>query len=121
MHYEYLTSLYLRNALTSGAYLVDGYATSPTQLQMPLFVVRDHVVRDHIPPWASVCKLHYPCDVAITFILTTGGHNTSIISAPGHPKRSYQMTPQAANGVWVKPAQWSAQAPLFEGSWWLAW
>ncbi len=119
MHHEYLTSLYLRNALASGAYLVDGHAVSLTQLQMPLFVVGTQ--RDHISPWASVYKLHHLCDAKITFVLTTGGHNAGIVSEPGHPNRSYQIATRAAHGAWVDPAQWSAQAPHFEGSWWSAW
>ena len=119
MHHEYLTSLYLRNALASGAYLVDGHAASLAQLQMPLFVVGTQ--RDHISPWTSVYKLHHLCDAEITFVLTTGGHNAGIISEPGHPKRSYQMTTRATNGAWVESTQWSAQAPHFEGSWWPAW
>ena len=119
MHHEYLSSLYLRNALASGTYLVDDHAVSLTQLHMPLFVVGTQ--RDHISPWTSVYKLHHLCDAEITFVLSTGGHNAGIVSEPGHPKRSYQMASRAADGPWLDSAQWSAQAPHFDGSWWSAW
>ena len=119
MHHEYLTSLYLRNALANGAYTVDGHAVSLVHMQMPLFVVGTQ--RDHISPWTSVYKLHHLCDAEITFVLTTGGHNAGIISEPGHANRSYQIATRAAHGAWPEPAQWSTQAPHFDDSWWGAW
>ena len=119
MHHEYLTSLYLHNALATSAYRVEGRAVSLADIRMPVFMVGTQ--RDHISPWPSVYKLHHLCDAEITFVLTSGGHNAGIISEPGHPKRSYQMDTRPAQGTWVEHAQWAQQAPSHEGSWWTAW
>lgn len=119
MHHEYLTSLYLHNALATSSYRVEGRAVSLADIRMPVFMVGTQ--RDHISPWPSVYKLHHLCDAEITFVLTSGGHNAGIISEPGHPKRSYQMDTRTAQGTWVEHAQWAEQAPGHEGSWWTAW
>jgi len=119
MHHEYLTSLYLHNALASGTYRVRGRAVSLADIHTPVFLVGTQ--RDHVSPWKSVYKLHHLCDAEITFVLTSGGHNAGIISEPGHPKRSYQMDTRVSHDSWMEPTQWEAQAPRFEGSWWTAW
>ena len=119
MHHEYLTSLYLHNALASSNYRVRGRAVSLSDIHMPVFLVGTQ--RDHISPWPSVYKLHHLCDAEITFVLTSGGHNAGIISEPGHTHRSYQIATRAAHGAWVEPGQWAEQTPVQEGSWWPAW
>ena len=119
MHHEYLTSLYLYNALATSSFRVDGHTVSLSDIHQPVFMVGTQ--RDHISPWKSVYKLHHLCDAEITFVLTSGGHNAGIISEPGHAKRSYQMDTRVAHGQWVEPAHWVEQAPPHEGSWWTAW
>ena len=119
MHHEYLTSLYLHNALANSAYRVEERVISLADIRVPVFMVGTR--RDHISPWTSVYKLHYLCDAEITFVLTSGGHNAGIVSEPGHANRSYQMDTRAAHGAWVEHEQWVAQAIRHEGSWWQAW
>jgi len=119
MHHEYLTALYLHNALATSSYRVDGRAVSLADLRLPVFMVGTE--RDHISPWRSVYKLHHLCDAEITFVLTSGGHNAGIISEPGHAGRSYRMDCRPAQGPWMQSEQWAAQAPRHEGSWWPAW
>ncbi|MEN9377983.1 MAG: hypothetical protein RL710_3140 [Pseudomonadota bacterium] len=119
MHHEYLTSLYLHNALANSAYRVEGRAVSLADIRVPVFIVGTQ--RDHISPWPSVYKLHHLCDAEMTFVLTSGGHNAGIISEPGHAHRSYQMSTREAHGPWIEHGQWAAQAPRYEGSWWPAW
>jgi polyhydroxyalkanoate synthase len=119
MHHEYLTSLYLQNALATSTYEVQGHTVSLTNLRMPVFMVGTQ--RDHVSPWPSVYKLHHLCHAEITFVLTSGGHNAGIISEPGHPKRSYQIATRPLNGTWTGYMQWAAQTPSQEGSWWTAW
>ena len=119
MHHEYLTSLYLHNALATSSYRVDGHTVSLSDVHQPIFMVGTQ--RDHISPWHSVYKLHHLCDAEITFVLTSGGHNAGIISEPGHPNRSYQMDTRKAHGPWVEADQWAVRAPQYEGSWWPAW
>ena len=119
MHHEYLTALYLHNALASSSYRVDGRAVSLTDVDMPVFLVGTE--RDHISPWRSVYKLHHLTETEITFVLTSGGHNAGIVSEPGHPNRNYQIDCRPAHGVWVQHDQWLRQAVRHEGSWWPAW
>jgi len=119
MHHEYLTSLYLKNALATSSFRVDGRVVSLADIRLPVFMVGTE--RDHISPWRSVYKLHHLCDAEITFVLTSGGHNAGIISEPGHANRSYQQATREAQGPWVEPDQWLHTAPHHEGSWWPAW
>ena len=119
MHHEYLTSLYLHNALASSAYRVEGRAVALADVRAPMFVVG--TLRDHISPWRSVYQLHRLCDTEITFVLTSGGHNAGIVSEPGHAHRHYHMGTRPAHGSWQEPDQWQAQSALHTGSWWPAW
>ena len=119
MHHEYLVALYLHNALATNTYRVDGRPVALSDMRMPIFLVGTE--RDHISPWRSVYKLHQLCDSPITFVLAAGGHNAGIVSEPGHAHRYYQMASRPANGPWVAPEAWPAQAQRHEGSWWPAW
>jgi polyhydroxyalkanoate synthase subunit PhaC len=122
MHNEYLTSLYLHNALSAGAYRVggrEGRAVSLADLRAPVFMVG--TTRDHVSPWRSVYKLHHLCEAQITFVLASGGHNAGIVSEPGHAHRSYRIGTRAAHGPWIDPATWEREATEHEGSWWPAW
>ena len=70
MHNEYLTSLYLHNALASGSYRVGGRkgrVVSLGDLRRPMFVVG--TTRDHVSPWRSVYKIHLQSPAEITFVL----------------------------------------------------
>lgn len=116
MHTEYLSSLFLNNALASGHYRVGGVGVALMDIKAPLLVVG--TVRDHVSPWQSVYKIHLLTDTQTTFILAAGGHNAGIVSEPGHAHRSYQMDCVEKGHPWMEPEEWVAQAPLFEGSWW---
>jgi len=119
MHHDYMTALYLRNALATSTYRVEDRVVSLTDIRLPLFMVGTE--RDHISPWRSVYKLHHLCDAEITFVLTSGGHNAGIVSEPGHADRSYRIDCRPAHGAWIEPEQWAQQARKHEGSWWHAW
>ncbi|MEY4267577.1 MAG: hypothetical protein RIS90_2112 [Pseudomonadota bacterium] len=119
MHHEYLTSLYLNNALANSAYRVEGRAVALADVRAPMFVVG--TLRDHISPWRSVYQLHRLCDPEITFVLTSGGHNAGIVSEPGHAHRHYQINTRPAHGSWTDPDQWQAQTAVQDGSWWPEW
>ncbi len=41
-------------------------------------------------PWQSVYKTQLFTDGDLTFVLTKGGHNTGILSEPGHKGRHYR-------------------------------
>jgi polyhydroxyalkanoate synthase len=118
MHNEYLSSLFLNNALAAGHYRVGGVGVALMDIRAPLLVVG--TARDHVSPWQSVYKIHLLTDTQTTFILAAGGHNAGIVSEPGHARRSYQMDCVEKGHTWVAPDQWVAKAPVIEGSWWQA-
>ena len=118
MHNEYLSSLFLNNALANGHYRVGDMGVALMDIRAPMLVVG--TVRDHVSPWRSVYKIHLQTDTETTFILAAGGHNAGIVSEPGHPHRSYQMASAKPGHDWVEPEVWQAQTPHTEGSWWEA-
>ncbi|MDO9074700.1 MAG: poly-beta-hydroxybutyrate polymerase N-terminal domain-containing protein [Rubrivivax sp.] len=118
MHDEYLSSLFLNNALAAGHYRCGGEGVALRDISMPLLVLG--TVRDHVSPWRSVYKIHLLTDTDTTFVLAAGGHNAGIVSEPGHPKRSYQIGHTPRGHGWTDPDAWLAQASTQTGSWWPA-
>jgi polyhydroxyalkanoate synthase len=119
MHSEYLRKLFLQNDLFEGRYEVGGRPIALSDIRVPIFAVA--TVKDHIAPWRSAYKLHLLADAEITFLLTSGGHNAGIVSEPGHPRRSYQVTTKKDGERYVDPDSWHAATPTQEGSWWPKW
>ena len=116
MHSEYLTELFLKDALAEGHFRFDGKGIALMDIRIPIFAVG--TVRDHVSPWKSVYKIHLLTDTQITFALTAGGHNAGIVSEPGHPHRSYQIGVTPKGHDWKEPEEWQAQSERREGSWW---
>jgi polyhydroxyalkanoate synthase len=119
MHIEYLRQLFLHNDLAEGRFQVDGRPLELIDIHLPLFVVGTE--RDIIAPWRSVFKLHNQNDGALSFVLTSGGHNAGIVSEPGHPRRHFRLRTREAGGRTLGPEEWEADTPLQVGSWWPAW
>lgn len=119
MHSQYLRRLFLDDDLAEGRYKVDGRTISLSALRRPMFVVGTE--RDHVAPWRSVHKIHMLSRAEITFALTSGGHNAGIVSEPGHKGRRFHILTREADGAALDPDDWTAQAPVREGSWWIAW
>ncbi len=119
MHSQYLRGLFLENRLTGGRYAVDGKVIALKDVSIPLFAVA--TLSDHIAPWQSVYKLHLFTDNELKFVLTNGGHNTGIVSEPGHAHRYYHFATRSTGDRYVDAATWLAQVERAEGSWWQAW
>ncbi len=119
-HSEVLRRLYVDNELFQGKYLVGGRAISISSIHCPMFAVA--AVADHVAPWRSVYKLHLQSDsTALTFVLTSGGHNVGIINEPGNPRRSYQISVCREGERFLDAETWQQSTPKQEGSWWPAW
>lgn len=119
MHSEYLRKLFLDNDLAGGRYVVEGRPVALSDIHTPMFVVG--TLRDHVAPWKSTYKIHYQVDADVTFLLTSGGHNTGIVAPPGEDGRSYQVKDQPEDAPYVGPDEWLKTAPRVEGSWWVEW
>jgi polyhydroxyalkanoate synthase len=119
MHSEYLRGLFLGNDLAAARFRVAGRPVSLTDIRAPVFCLGTET--DHVAPWRSVYKLHLLTDTEVTFVLTTGGHNAGVVSAPGHPRRSYRVHTQAHGDKYLDPEQYLAQANAKPGSWWPEW
>jgi polyhydroxyalkanoate synthase len=119
MHSEYLRKLFLDNDLAGGRYVVEGRPISLSDIHTAMFVVG--TLRDHVAPWKSTYKIHYQVDADVTFLLTSGGHNTGIVAPPGEEGHSYQVSCKPEDAPYVGPDEWLKTAPHTEGSWWAEW
>ena len=119
MHSEYLRRLFLDNALAKGQYPVDGRPVALTDIRAPIFCVGTE--KDHVSPWKSVFRLLLLTDTDVTFLLTRGGHNSGIVSEPGHPRRHYRLTHKTEGDPHLPATDLVVRTPRVEGSWWPAW
>ena len=119
MHAQYLRGLFLENRLTAGRFAVEGSVIALKDLHVPMFVVGTET--DHIAPWQSVYKVHLFTDNELTFLLTNGGHNTGIVSEPGHAGRHYDVATRHAGDRYVDGTTWRSRASRLDGSWWPEW
>jgi polyhydroxyalkanoate synthase len=114
--------LFLNNALAEGHYLVEGKPISLSDIRTPMFVVG--TVRDHVAPWKSTYKVHYQVDADVTYVLTSGGHNTGVVAPPGEQRHFYQFKTKAMDAPYVGRDEWLKAAPRVERSWrqeWTRW
>jgi polyhydroxyalkanoate synthase subunit PhaC len=119
MHVEYLHRLFLDNDLAEARFPVAGRPVDLGDIHLPLFVVGTE--NDQIAPWRSVFKLHNLNAGALTFVLTSGGHNAGIVSEPGHPRRHFRIRRREAGAVTPGPDEWEHETAPQDGSWWLEW
>lgn len=119
MHSEYLEKLFLKNQFAEGHYSLFGEPLAPGDIQLPIFAVGTE--KDHVAPWVSVHKVHLIGGNDVTFVLASGGHNSGIVSEPGHPHRSYRQLFKGAKDPYLSPEHWLEKAEPHSGSWWPAW
>lgn len=119
MHVQYLSDLFLRNALAHGEWQVDGMPVNLADIRVPIFNVG--AVQDHVAPWRSVFRLHSLTDANQTFVLTAGGHNVGIVNPPGQSRSSYRLRAWHAGDRLLTPDEWMTATPQVQGSWWTPW
>jgi polyhydroxyalkanoate synthase subunit PhaC len=119
MHSEYLRGIFLENRITAGRFAVAGRVIALKDIAVPMFVVATET--DHIAPWRSVYKTALFTDCDLTFVLTRGGHNSGILSEPGHKGRHYRIGRRPAGALYVGPDPWFAGQDPKPGSWWPEW
>ena len=119
MHSEYLRKLFLANDLAEGRFEVGGRPVALSDIRRHVFAVGTET--DHVAPWHSVYKLNLLMDTDVTFLLTNGGHNAGIVSAPGTPGRHYRVATKLEHDRYAGPEAWIRWAIKHEGSWWPEW
>ncbi|MBW4975149.1 alpha/beta fold hydrolase [Roseovarius mucosus] len=119
MHSEYLRGIFLENRLSAGRFAVDGKVIALKDISGPVFVIGTET--DHIAPWRSVYKTALFTDCDLHFLLTKGGHNSGILSEPGHRGRHYRIGHRPALALYRDPDTWLAAHDPQPGSWWPEW
>lgn len=119
MHSEYLHQLFLDNSFAHGNYLVDGRAVAIKDIKTAIFALGAE--RDHIAPWQSVYNIKLYSSAQTEFVLTGGGHNSSVVSPPAKAGTYYRISTCEASAKYVDPDTWLASATLQQGSWWPEW
>ena len=119
MHSEYLRQLFLDNSFAHGKYLVDGRAVALKDVKTSVFALGAE--RDHIAPWRSVYNIELYSSADTEFVLTGGGHNSSVVSPPGKAGAYYRVSTCDPSDKYVDPDTWLDSASQKQGSWWPEW
>ncbi len=119
MHSEYLRQLFLDNSFAHGNYLVDGRAVALKDIKTSIFALGAE--RDHIAPWRSVYNIELYSSASTEFVLTGGGHNSSVVSPPTKAGAHYRISKCNASDKYIDPDTWLASATQRQGSWWPEW
>jgi hypothetical protein len=77
--------------------------------------------QDHIAPWRSVYKIELYSSADTKFILTGGGHTSSVVSPPGKAGAYYRVSTCSPLDHYVDPDTRLASASQKPGSWWPEW
>ena len=119
MHSEYLRQMFLENRLAKGRFRVGDRPVALTDIRAPLFCLATET--DHVSPWRSVYKLALLTDTDVDVCLTSGGHNSGVLSEPGHSGRHYRTLPKKEGATHLSVEDWLNRAHLHDGSWWPEW
>lgn len=122
MHSQYLRSLYGRDELARGEYVLAGRKLDLGAVTCDAYIVG--AANDHIVPWESSYKSVHLLGGNVRFVLTNGGHIAGAVNPP-NPKSSFWSVnaPDSADTSRLPedPAEWKELADKNSGSWWEDW
>lgn len=116
LHMDYLRSMYGRNALAQGDFVIGGLKVDLSKVKIPLYFQASR--EDHIAPMNSVYRSARAFSGAdVTLTLAGSGHIAGVVNPPSAGK--YQHWINAA----LPPTldEWRAGAEEHPGSWWNHW
>ncbi|WP_020107816.1 alpha/beta hydrolase [Nocardia sp. 348MFTsu5.1] len=122
MHSQYLRSLYGRDELARGEYVLAGQQLDLGAITCDTYIVG--AVNDHIVPWAASYKSVHLLGGDVRFVLSNGGHIAGAVNPP-NPRSYFHSVgaPQSRKSPTLPsdPEVWRAKAEKQSGSWWEDW
>jgi len=103
------------NSLVKGKLVVRGTPIDLSKITCELFWLAG--ITDHITPWQACYTSSRYLGGQCEFVLSSGGHLQSMLSAPGNPKAGFHINPQRPSD----PDAWLAGGAEHSGSWWEHW
>ncbi|KAF0962649.1 PHA/PHB synthase family protein [Rhodococcus sp. T7] len=122
MHSQYLRSLYGRDELARGEYVLAGRQLDLGAITCDTYIVG--AVNDHIVPWAASYKSVHLLGGDVRFVLTNGGHIAGAVNPPNSKSTFHSVgAPDSRDGRSLPsdPEEWRGQAEAHSGSWWEDW
>jgi len=117
LHSECLRELFLGNDLAEGRLTAGNGPVMLSDIRLPIFAMgAEH---DHIVPWQSTYRINSQVEGQVTFVLTSGGHGTSIVAAPDCADCGFRIG--HVNQADPSPLRFSAESQQKQGSWWPEW
>jgi polyhydroxyalkanoate synthase len=116
LHSDCLRKLFLGNDFALGHLSAAGQPVRLCDIRVPVFAVGSE--RDHIAPWRSTYEIAQRVNGQVTYLLTSGGHTSTVLSKPDYPD-GYRIGP--ANPSDVGPERFLAEAQQKTGPWWPDW
>lgn len=115
LHYDYLSSMYLKNMLAAGTYEIDGVRLDLTKIDTPAYFLSAQ--EDHIAPWHATYAGAQLFAGETLFTLAGSGHVAGVINPPAKNKYGYKTN----TGLHMTADEWFETSQQNAGSWWPHW
>jgi polyhydroxyalkanoate synthase subunit PhaC len=114
-HHQLLDIVVQNQLIVPGRFTLLGTPVDLGKITVDMFVVAG--LPDHITPWHGCYHTVQLVSGQSEFVLCSGGHVQTLVSAPGHRGQYYFTNPATP----PDPNVWQAGAERHEGTWWDRW